>query len=112
MDGKEKKPQEAVKEKTITREFEEYGRFKVRGIKAGERMKIQSECMNVNTRTNEMEVDAKTLGIKELQTCLLDSPEGEHPPTLYLEALPSGLVEDLAKDIKRLSSPDSKIIKN
>jgi len=104
-------PQEGQTE-TVARKFTGYGVFRVRGILAGERLEIQSKCMTVDTGGGGMDVDAKKLSLSEVSACLMESPEGPHPNTLYLEKLPSGVIETLSRDIKGLSTPDSEILKN
>ena len=103
---------QAAKEETITREFKGIGKFTVRPLKTGERLKIQSDAMTVNQRTGEMDIDAKAASLKELQACLVESPEGPKPPLPYLENLLCGMVEVLSKDVKKLSNPESDVIKN
>lgn len=104
--------QAELKEENITREFVGYGKFTVRGIKAGESLDIQSKAMTVNPNTKSVDVDAKAVQIGELKACIIESPKGDNPDKNYLENLPKGIVEVLAGDIKSLSTPESVIVKN
>jgi hypothetical protein len=109
----QKKKELGFENKTVTREFEGFGRFTTRGITAGENLQIQSDGMAINPQTREAVIDAKGISIRKLQTCLVQSPEGPHPPTIWLEKLPSGIVDVLVKtDIEGLSTPSSTLIKN
>ncbi len=101
-----------TKVKTITREFEGYGRFTVRGSLGGEKIKIQSDATVVDTTAHSVDVDGVKSALGEIDVCLLDSPKGPHPGIPYLAELLSGVMEALHKDIKSLSTPKSKIIKN
>lgn len=113
-EGKED-TQEGAKEKevkTITSEFEGYGKFTVRGLKAGEKLKIQDKAMTVDQENQKMDLNLFESVSKEIQTVLVDSPKGPHPPIPYITELPSGIVDSLRVDIVALSTPSKKTLKN
>lgn len=110
--GKNMEKEKTEAGKTKTRNFVDYGKFTVRGAKAGEKLDIQSKYMTVDPRTRTLDMDAKKVALSELSMCLVDSPEGPHPKIEYLENLMSGIIETLTTDIKELSTPTEVVSKN
>jgi len=109
---KEEKAEGKAATKTLTVNFDGFGKFVLKGHKMGDNLDLQDKHTKINSRTGEASIDTRMASLERLSNSIVDCPKGPRPDVKWLADLPVGIGSVLLVQIEELITVPYTVEKN